>query len=87
MTKLKVLVVDDEIDYGAIMKEYFQSRNYEVCVAYTLKDGLRLIDEFHPDFLLLDNNLPDGKGWEYLDEIAMKNSALKIFLISAYSHR
>ena len=87
MSKYKVLVVDDEIDYCMIMKEYFQSRNYEVCLAYTLADGLRLLNEFHPDFLLLDNNLPDGKGWEHLDEISAKNSALKIFLISAYSHR
>ena len=86
MAKHKVLVVDDEIDYCMIMKEYFQSRKYDVCLAYTLNDGLRLIDEFQPDFLLLDNNLPDGKGWEYVDKIAGHNSGLKIFLISAYTH-
>jgi len=87
MARSKVLVVDDEIDYCMIMKEYFQSRKYDVCLAYTLHDGLRLIDEFHPDFLLLDNNLPDGKGWDQLDKIAAKDPSLKIFLISAYSHR
>ena len=87
MTKSKVLVIDDEIDYGTIMKEYFHSRHYDVCLAYTLQDGLRLLDEFHPDILLLDNNLPDGKGWDYLESITQKNPALKVFLISAYSHR
>src|SRR5215813_4122542 len=87
MGRSKVLVVDDEIDYCMIMKEYFHSRKYDVCLAYTLKDALRLLDEFHPDFLLLDNNLPDGKGWEHLEEITTENPSLKIFLISAYSHR
>ena len=86
MIRPKVLVVDDEIDYCMIMKEYFQSRKYDVCLAYTLHDGLRLLDEFKPDFLLLDNNLPDGKGWEHLDKISTKDPSLKIFLISAYRH-
>src|SRR5215467_4921424 len=86
MAKFKVLVVDDEVDYCMIMKEYFQSRKYDVCLAYTLQDGLKMIHEFHPDFLLLDNNLPDGKGWEYVDKIAGDEPGLKIFLISAYSH-
>lgn len=87
MIKSKVLVVDDEVDYCMIMKEYFQSRKYEVCLAYTLQEGLRLLEEFKPDILLLDNNLPDGKGWEQLEPITQNSPSLKIYLISAYSHR
>lgn len=87
MVKSKVLVVDDEVDYCMIMKEYFQSREYDVCLAYTLKDGLRLLEEFQPDILLLDNNLPDGKGWEQLEPITKKAPFLKVYLVSAYSHR
>jgi len=87
MVKSKVLVVDDEVDYCMIMKEYFQSRNYDISLSYTLNEGLKSLEGFKPDILLLDNNLPDGKGWQQIDNILKKFPRIKIFLISAYSQR
>ena len=87
MARSKVLVVDDELDYCMIMKEYFQSRNYDISLSHTLSDGLKSLEGLQPDILLLDNNLPDGKGWQQIDNILNKFPSLKIFLISAYSHR
>ena len=69
-----------------IMKSYFLGRNYQVSVAYTLKEGWQILEENKPDILLLDNNLPDGKGKEQIDPMLNKFPNLKIFLISAY-HR
>jgi len=87
MINLKILIVDDEADYCMIMKSYFVARHYEVFVAYTLKEGLNLLEREEPDILLLDNNLPDGKGKEYIDSIVAKFPSLKIFLISAYHQK
>jgi len=70
-----------------IMKSYFVGRNYKVSVAYTLKEGLRLLEEMQPEVLLLDNNLPDGKGREHIAPIVKKFPALKIYLISAYHQK
>lgn len=87
MTSLKILIIDDEKDYCMIMKSYFVGRNYEVCAAYTLKDGLQMLDEMQPEILLLDNNLPDGKGKEHIDPIVKKFPSLKVYLISAYHQK
>lgn len=84
MLKLKVLIVDDEVDYCGIMRSYFQKRDYTVFISHNLKEGLSLLESAKPDILLLDNNLPDGKGWSYLDTIMNENPSLKIFLVSAY---
>jgi len=84
MIKVKILIVDDETDYCMIMKNYFIQKNYDVSLAFTLKEGLRMIDNIKPDILFLDNNLPDGKGWAHVDEITKKMPALKIYLVSAY---
>ncbi len=70
-----------------IMKSYLQRKNYEIFLAYNLKDGLRLIEEKKPDILLLDNNLPDGKGKEHIDSILAKHPSLQIYLISAYHQK
>ena len=87
MLKLKVLIIDDEIDYCRILESYFKRKNYEVFSAFILKDGLNQIEQLKPDILILDNNLPDGKGWQHVDAIVEKNPQLRVFLISAYHQK
>ena len=64
MSKQKILIIDDEADYCMIIKSYFQSKMHEVLVAHNLKEGIELLNSENPGILLLDNNLPDGNGWE-----------------------
>ncbi len=87
MIKIKILIVDDEEDYCMIMKSYFEEKNYEVFLAHNLRDGLNLIKEKMPDILFMDNNLPDGEGWQHTDEIIKNNPSLNINLISAYKQK
>lgn len=85
--KPKVLIVDDETDFCMIMKGYFARKHFEVFLAYTLQSGLFLLDEVKPDILFLDNNLPDGQGWKYVEQIVEKNPHLKVYLISAHQNK
>jgi DNA-binding response OmpR family regulator len=87
MIKLKILIVDDEIDYCMIMKNFFRGKDYEVSVAFTLKEGLALLENIRPDILFLDNNLPDGKGWTHVESIVEKNPHLRIYLVSAHHQK
>lgn len=84
MLKLKVLFVDDEMDFCLLMKNFFTKKNYDVFLAYTLKDGLDQMQSVQPDILFLDNNLPDGKGWEHVDTIVEKNPHMRLYLASAH---
>lgn len=81
---MKVLIVDDEIDLCLLLKSYFTRKGYLVMLSHTLKEGLASIAAFDPDFLFLDNNLPDGTGWKEAPRIAENNPALQLYLISAY---
>jgi DNA-binding NtrC family response regulator len=83
----KILIIDDEIDFCLIMKGYLGRKNYDVFEAYNLQSGLFLIDEAKPDILFLDNNLPDGQGWKYVDQIVEKNPHMKIYLVSAHQSK
>lgn len=62
-------------------------KKYQVFVAFTLKEGFKVLEESKPDILLLDNNLPDGKGNEHIAPILKKYPNLKIYLISAYHQK
>jgi two-component system OmpR family response regulator len=84
--KMKVLIIDDEQDACLLLKQYFAKKNLEVTCAYTLQEGLRQLKTVHPDILFLDNNLPDGLGWEVSATLLKENPRLEIHLISAYNN-
>ena len=87
MEKTKILVIDDEEDYCSILKSHFTQRNCEVLLAYTLQTGLNCLAEAHPDILFLDNNLPDGDGWQQVNAIMAQYPLLRIYLVSAHKNR
>lgn len=82
--KQKILIVDDETDFCMIMKGYFIKKGYDVSVAYTLQEGLTAVKELRPDILFLDNNLPDGQGWDMMKDIVEIIPQIRAFLVSAH---
>lgn len=87
MTKIKkIVIIDDEEDLCRLMKAYLVDIGYDVFLAHTLYDGLNLMHEVSPDILFLDNNLPDGLGWERMKFLTEHFPYCKITLISAYKY-
>jgi DNA-binding NtrC family response regulator len=80
----KVLIIDDEVDLCLLLKSYLNRRNYEVYYSHTLKEGMTQFQQVLPDILFLDNNLPDGTGWEKAALLLEKYPELQVHLISAY---
>jgi len=83
MKNKKVLIVDDEADFGFLMKEFFLKKDCEVFVANSIATGLGLLQQERPDYLLLDNNLPDGFGWSKTEFILTNYPKTNLILISA----
>jgi two-component system, OmpR family, response regulator len=83
MSRKKIVIIDDEEDLCHLMKTYFLELNHDVFLANTLGKGLLLIEEVSPDVVFIDNNLPDGLGWEKMSYLMEAYPACKINLISA----
>ena len=60
------LVVDDDIDSAASLRELIAGERFTVAVAHNLRDARRQISLQQPDILLLDLRLPDGNGMDLL---------------------
>jgi two-component system phosphate regulon response regulator PhoB len=60
----RILVVEDEADIREVLDYNLKREGYDVGLASTAKDGLRLARERRPDLVLLDLMLPDGSGTE-----------------------
>ena len=79
-----ILIVDDEIDFGFLMKEFFLQKGCKVFLATTIAAGLGLLQQEKPDVLLMDNQLPDGFGWSKTDFILQNYPNIHLILISAF---
>jgi len=80
----KILIIDDEMDLCLLLKDYFVRKNYDVTVSHSLGDGENILNASHPDVLFLDNNLPDGVGWNLAPRIAADYPDMYIVLVSAF---
>jgi DNA-binding response OmpR family regulator len=79
-----ILIIDDETDLCLLLKAYFVRKNYHVYVSNTLQEGTQILQAIKPDVLFLDNNLPDGLGWNSAPDIARSFPFTYIVLISAF---
>jgi two-component system, chemotaxis family, CheB/CheR fusion protein len=61
---LRVLVVDDNVDYAEGIALLLQTSGYQVEVVHTGPEALLAVAEFHPDVVVLDIGLPGMDGYE-----------------------
>src|SRR5687767_4608857 len=58
----RVLVVDDDTEMCAMLKEYLSKEQFDVALAHDGETALRLVDETAPDIVLLDVSMPSLGG-------------------------
>lgn len=81
---IRILLIDDEVDFTQPMAFWLESKGYSVTVANDPESGLRLAKESPPDIVFLDLNMPVMNGIEVLKKIREFNTDLPIIIISAY---
>jgi len=87
--KIKIVIVDDEQDLCFLLSDILVGNGFNVNSFYTLQSGIEGLHAMQPNWLILDNDLPDGSGWSKTDEILDAFPEINIIKISANpdSHR
>lgn len=85
----KILVVDDESDLEALIKQKFRQKirenKYEFIFAFNGKNALEQLEKHTDvDVVLSDINMPEMDGLTLLTKLAENNSLLKSVIVSAY---
>jgi two-component system KDP operon response regulator KdpE len=78
----RILLVDDETSIQVTLAQALKSRGFDVEVAKTGKEALRLAAERPPDLVILDLGLPDIEGTEVCRRIR-ETSPVPIIILSA----
>lgn len=79
-----ILVIEDEPTLAKNIKTYLKKYDYEVHIACDGKEGLREVESFKPDLVLLDLQLPDFNGLEILSKIKKIDSPIIVIMMTAH---
>jgi DNA-binding response OmpR family regulator len=64
-----ILVVEDDAATRTFLADNLTADGYELLVADTATDGLRLLESSFPDLALIDIGLPDASGYELIRRV------------------
>ncbi|MBI4845827.1 MAG: response regulator [Candidatus Omnitrophica bacterium] len=79
----KLLVVDDEIEITALLKNFFSRKNYDVFIANNGEQALGIIKEQRPHLVFLDIRMPIMDGLTVLRHIRLIDTSIKVIMVTA----
>ncbi len=82
MAPPKILVVDEDPAVRNLIQRFLIKQNYQVEAAEDGKTALNLFEQFNPDLVILDVNLPDTIGFNLCQEIQSRNGVFVLMLTS-----
>ena len=74
-----ILILDDSKTINNLIYSIFKE-DFECYRAFSIKEAQEILNTQHIDYIMLDINLPDGNGYELIEELQSKN--IKIFVLT-----
>jgi DNA-binding NtrC family response regulator len=80
-----ILIIDDEHSIRELLSDVFSSAGYDVGVAESGLQGIRMVSARKPDLVVTDILMPDKEGLETILELKRSAPDLPIFAMSGGS--
>ena len=82
MTKLSILILDDEARIRDELDDYLSNKGYQTYVASTPTKAMEIIRKNRIDLAIIDINLPEKDGLTVLQEIKDFDSEIEVIIIT-----
>ena len=84
MSKIRVLLVDDEEDYVKTMAERMDMRDLESTVALSGEEALAVLEDNPPDVIVLDLRMPGLQGMEVLEKVKRDHPHIQVIILTGH---
>lgn len=84
MSEIKVLIVDDEVEFAATLAERLELRDITAETVNNGKDALSTILIRPPDVVILDLKMPDLSGLEVLQGIKTHDPSIEVIMLTGH---
>ncbi|MBF0361199.1 MAG: response regulator [Oligoflexia bacterium] len=81
-----LLIIDDEPTVAKSMESFFLDEGYEVFIANSGEEGLKLIEEYKIDLIISDINLGTMNGIDVLKQAKNLYSDIEAIMVTGYSN-
>ena len=79
-----ILVVDDQLGVRRLLFETFKEEHHTVEMAADGIEALQIMQNFHPDLILMDMKMPGMNGLETLRRIRAMGNKVDVIMMTAY---
>src|SRR5688572_11928090 len=82
---VSILIIEDDVAFSAMLKTFFEKRDYSVQSALTAEDGFKKLSSSSIDIVLTDVRLPDSDGIEILQEVKKNYPRIQVIVMTNYA--
>lgn len=82
---IRILVVDDEQSITILLSRILQQPGYLVKTAGSGGEALKVIEEFSPNIVITDLNMPEMNGIDLMREVRKKRPEIDFILLTAFA--
>jgi len=87
MNNLRILIVDDDKEFLALLGKNIESWGYRVISAFGGKEALKMIKNKEADIVILDYLMPEMDGVETLKEIRRIDKKAPVIMLTSHPDR
>jgi len=84
-TKKKILLVEDDINFGIILRDYLRLNDFDVTLARNGMEGFEKFKKDYFDLIILDVMMPYKDGFTLANEIRIRNKQVPLIFLTAKS--
>jgi DNA-binding NtrC family response regulator len=78
----RLLIVDDDSSVRDSLKNVLEQAGHNVILAQGGIEAQARLNDALPDLLILDLNMPQGDGWEVLEDVSLNRPLLPVMVIT-----
>jgi DNA-binding response OmpR family regulator len=83
MSKFKIMLAEDDINLGSLLKQYLEAKNFETDLYYNGEDALKAFLKKPYDLCILDVMLPQKDGFDIAKSIKSISKNIPVIFLTA----